>query len=240
MRLPEILGVLGALVVGVLLAGLLLAAAMNSQPALPSTVPPTIPPLPSLPVGEVSPMPTATEPTSTAVLEGVAVGQRAPAIDVTLLDGSVMNTADFAGKPMWINFMATWCPQCRDELPMMERYAKQLGDSMTVLVVDVGEDRQQVRQFMNDLGVDLTVGVDPDGNVQREWGTYALPVHFWLDEQGIIRNIVYGGAPREIFIQAITDVVPEFSANDEPASTPPPTLAPEVAPEQSADASSAP
>lgn len=242
MRLPEILGVLGALVVGILLAGVLLASAMGSQPALPSNVPPTVPPLPSLALPGASPSASPTEgPAGSPVAEGVAVGQRAPAIEVTLLDGSVMNTADFLGKPIWINFMATWCPQCQDELPMMERYAKQLGDSMTVLVIDVGEDRQAVRSFMQDLGVDLTVGVDPDGTVQQEWGTYALPVHFWLDEQGIVSEIVYGGAPREIFIQAITAVVPEFSAGDEPSPTPPRTLPPEsTQPEQSPAASSAP
>ena len=132
-------------------------------------------------------------------------------LEVKLLDGSVMNTEDFVGTPMWINFMATWCPQCRDELPMMTDYASQLEDTMNVLVVDVGEDRQTVKAFMKSLDFDLPVGVDDDGSVQRSWGTYALPVHYWLDEEGIVRDIVYGGAPREIFIQAITDVVPEFS-----------------------------
>ena len=233
MRLPDFVGVLAALVVGSLLAALLLASAMGGQPAL-TPAPPSIPALPSFELP--SPTPTAVpsaEPTPT-LAEGVAVGQRAPTIEVSLLDGSVMNTADFAGKPMWINFMASWCPQCRDELPMMEHYSKQLGDSMTVVVVDVGEDRQTVRSFIRDVGVDLTVGIDPDFAVQGEWGVFALPVHFWLDADGIVRDIVYGGAPREVFIQAITDVVPEFSAQDAPTPTDTPTPAPDSpAPESS-------
>ncbi|MEP7158648.1 MAG: TlpA disulfide reductase family protein, partial [Chloroflexota bacterium] len=109
---------------------------------------------------------------------------------------------------------ATWCPQCATELPMMERFESDLTDKMIVLVVDTGEDRQTVRQFMRDLDVDLTVGLDPDGAIQRSWGAYGLPLHFMLDADGIVREVIYGGAPREIFIQAITAVVPEFSAEE--------------------------
>ena len=215
MRLPDILGVLGALVVGVLLTILLLASAIGEQPALPTPVPPTIPPLPT-PTSDASATatPGATDdPASTpSPSRGVAIGQRAPDIEVTLLDGSVMNTADWAGQPLWVNFMATWCPQCVDELPMMERYNAQLDGAMTILVVDVGEDRRTVREFMESLEFELPVGVDSDGSVQAEWGAYALPIHFWMDADGIVRQVVYGGAPPEIFIQAITAVVPEFSA----------------------------
>jgi hypothetical protein len=57
------------------------------------------------------------------------------------------------------------------------------------------------------------VGLDPDGAIQAQWGVFGLPVHFMLDAEGIVREIVYGGAPPEIFIQAITTVVPEFSAD---------------------------
>jgi cytochrome c biogenesis protein CcmG/thiol:disulfide interchange protein DsbE len=214
MRRPELIGVLGALVVGGLLTVLLLASAIGQTPVVPTPVPPTIPPLltPSgNPLGP-SALPTVTPFASGSVGTGVAVGQKAPTIRLTLSDGSLMDTADFAGHPLWINFMATWCPQCATELPMMERFQTDLADQMTALVVDVGEDRQTVRQFMRDLNVDLTVGLDPDGAIQRQFGVYGMPVHFMLDGDGIVREIVYGGAPREIFIQAITTVVPEFSA----------------------------
>jgi thiol-disulfide isomerase/thioredoxin len=212
MRLPEILGALGALVVGAVLAVFLLTSALGEQPALPTPVPPSIPPLPTLAHVSLPPSAAASVPfASSTPAIGLAVGDQAPPLEVQLLDGSTMNTRDFLGKPMWINFMATWCPQCRDELPMMKDYAAHLGDEMTVLVVDVGESEDTVKSFVKDLKFDLPVGVDSDGTVQKQWGAYALPIHYWLDEQGIVRDIVYGGAPPEIFIQAITDVVPDFS-----------------------------
>jgi len=239
MRLPVFLGVLGALVVGAVAAALLFASVMGEQPALPTPAPPTVPPLPSIALLNPTPTPApATEPAASATpAPGVALGQRAPGIEVTLLDGSVMNTGDFVGRPLWVNFMASWCPQCQDELPMMERFATELDGQMTVLVVDVGEDRETVRNLVKALDVDLPVGLDQDGSVQAEWGAYALPVHFWLDEQGVVREIVYGGAPEEIFIQAITSVVPEFSTGDAssplPVDTTPPEASPEASPEVS-------
>lgn len=214
MRLPDIIGVLGALIVGGLLTVLLLASAIGAPPALPTPVAPTVPPLPTPTTSPALPSALPTVNPSASAGPGVGIGQKAPTIQLTLTDGSLMDTSDFAGQPMWINFMATWCPQCADEMPMMERFQGQLRDQMTILVVDVGEERPTVRQFMRALDVDLTVGLDPDGVIQGQWGAYALPIHFWLDEEGIVRQIVYGGAPREIFIQAITAVVPEFSAED--------------------------
>jgi thiol-disulfide isomerase/thioredoxin len=217
MRLPDVLGVLGALVVGGLLTLLLFASALGEQPALPTPALPTLPPLPTFAASTAAPSTAPSQPASPTVSTGVAIGQRAPSIEVTLLDGSVMNTEDFAGQPLWINFMATWCPQCRDELPMMRRYERQLDGQMMLLVIDVGEDSETVRAFMRELEVDLTTGVDEDGRVQAEWGAYALPVHFWLDAEGIVREVVYGGAPPEIFVEAITAVVPEFVADGTPA-----------------------
>ena len=209
------MGMLAALVVGGLLTVVLLASALGPTAALPTPLPPTVPPLPTATPGPTATLAPSAGPTSSAAPGvGTAIGQLAPAIELTLTDGSLMNTADFAGQPLWVNFMATWCPQCQDELPMMERFQRQLEGQMTVLVVDVGEDRHTVRDFMKALDVDLTVGLDQDGSIQAAWGAYALPIHFWLDAEGIVRQVVYGGAPEEIFIQAITVVVPEFSAGD--------------------------
>jgi len=220
MRLPDLVGVLAALVVGGLLVVFLLASALGQQPALATPAPPTIPPIPT-PTRDASatasPSPSSGPSESGTPEIGLEIGQRAPDFEVTLTDGSVMSTSDFDG-PMWINFMATWCPQCADELPMMQRFQRQLEGQMTLLLVDVGEDNETVRQFVRDLDVDLPVGVD-DGTVQAQWGAYALPVHYWLDADGIVREIVYGGAPEEIFLQAITAVLPEFSAEETPEPT---------------------
>jgi len=216
MRLPDILGVLAALVVGGVLTVLLLASAVAAPPALPTPVPPSIPVLPTpTAAAQRSLMPTA-EPGAT-VRPMVAIGEPAPQLQVTLTDGSLLDTADYAGQPMWINFMATWCPQCQDELPLMERYQHDYQDQLNVFVIDTGESKQTVKGFMDQLGITLPVGVDEDGAVQAAWGAYALPVHIYIDKDGVVQDIVYGGAPLEVWDAALAKIVPDFI----PASTPP-------------------
>lgn len=211
MRLPDYLGVLGALVVGGVLTIVLLAGSLGTAPALPTRSPVSIPPLPTPTRNDSLP---SVLPTGTPIMGSLAIGQIAPDLRVTLTDGSLMDTADFAGLPIWVNFMATWCPQCTTELPMMERFQRLLKDQMTILVVDVGEDRPTVRNFIKGLSVDLTVGLDPDSTIAAQWGANALPIHYWIDADGVIQQIVYGGAPEQTFIEAITALVPEFSADE--------------------------
>ena len=213
MRQPDYLGVIGALIVGGVLTMLLLASTLGAPGPLPTRPTVTIPPLPTQ-SGNGS-LPSAL-PTGTPIGSGLgtAIGQVAPNIRVTLTDGSLMDTADFGGQPLWINFMATWCPQCTTELPMMERFQRNLKDQMTLLVIDVGEDRSVVRDFIRGLDVDLTVGLDRDGSIQEQWSAYGLPVHYMVDADGVVQQIVYGGASEEKFIEAVTVLVPEFSASD--------------------------
>jgi thiol-disulfide isomerase/thioredoxin len=217
MRLPDLLGVLAALVVGGLLMVLLFASVVAAPPTLPTPIPPTIPPLPTAPVAVATPGPTLNPSAlaTTGTSQGLAIGAPAPPLQVTLTDGSLFDTADYAGQPLWINFMATWSPSSADELPMMETYQRDLGALATILVVDVGEDRQTVNAFMRELGVDLPTGVDEDSTVQRAWGANALPIHIFIDKDGVVQEIVYGGAPVEIFDQAVALIVPDFVVGGE-------------------------
>jgi hypothetical protein len=78
----------------------------------------------------------------------------------------------------------------------------------------VAEDPDQVLNFMIELGVDLPVALDEDAAAQAEWGAYAMPVHFFIDEEGIVQEVVFGGAPREIYVQALQKVVPEADLDE--------------------------
>ena len=129
MRLPDVLGVLGALVVGAVLTVLLLASAASAPPALSSPVPQTLPPLPTPTfVAEPSARPTIAPGETATPGHVLAVGEVAPRLEVTLTDGSLFDTADYAGQPLWVNFMATWTPQSADELPLLQRDQEDLGD----------------------------------------------------------------------------------------------------------------
>lgn len=220
MRSPAVLGAVAGLLTGILgiialvaliggqpvvapTPGAPTAAAVESEvPTAPPTAGPDTPP-------PVSPGPGTTPPLITSPPEGLQIGERAPRIRLPQIGGGELDTRDYAGRPLWINFMATWCPPCRDELPMMESMQAQLGDEISIVLVDVGEDRQTVAAFIDSLNVDLPTGIDEDGTIQAEWGAYALPVHYWIDADGVVQHYLFGGAPREVFIESLRSVVPE-------------------------------
>jgi thiol-disulfide isomerase/thioredoxin len=188
------------------------SAPSTSEPA---SAAPTGPPAPaatgpaptgSTPTASVAPpgSPAASEP---AV--GLRVGDRAPPLRVAQLGGGEIDTGRLSGQPLWVNFMATYCPSCRDELPLMERMQGELGEAMTILVVDAGEDVDTVASYMTSLGVELPVGVDPANAARDAWGAFVLPVHYWVDGQGIVRGFLYGPADPAGFVEGVRTVLPD-------------------------------
>jgi thiol-disulfide isomerase/thioredoxin len=214
---PVIFGALTALAVGVLALAALIAAANARPPLAPPT--PTARPG-SSPLGLYTPTPgpspTASPTGSPTASTGTSVGSRAPRLLLPHLAGGELDTDTAAGTPLWINFMATWSPQSRDELPLMQEIDLSLGDELEVILVDVAEDGSTVLSFMLGLGVDLPTALDSDGAAQREWGAFVLPVHYFIDDQGIVQAVVFGGAPGDVFIEAVEKIVPGADINIEP------------------------
>ncbi|HWH25010.1 MAG TPA: TlpA disulfide reductase family protein, partial [Candidatus Limnocylindria bacterium] len=139
---------------------------------------------------------------------GLGLGMRAPTLTLPALGGGTIDTAAYAGTPLWVTFMATWCPSCIDELPMMDGLQARLGDDLAIVLVDVREDEELVASFINSLDVELPVALDRDGAVQAEWG-YVLPTHYFIDADGILREVIFGGAPPPVFLDAVRLVAPE-------------------------------
>jgi thiol-disulfide isomerase/thioredoxin len=223
MRFPEVVGALVALLLGTVLIVVALATIGAAPITAPTPGVPSVGPIATARASPTTPTtptptqaPTATPPVDPGATPGESppgpegIGRLAPRIELLLLDGRLLDTAEFAGQPLWINFMATWCPQCQDELPMMEGLQATLGDQLTILVIDVGESPEQVRSFIEALNVDLPVALDTDGAVQDQWGAYALPMHFWVDVDGYVQAILFGGAPEEAFRDSILTVLPDF------------------------------
>ncbi len=142
---------------------------------------------------------------------GLRIGQRAPALDLPLLGGGRIDSESVGGRPVWVNFTASWCPTCRDELRLMQRIESQLGEQLRVIVVDVREDEQTAAALVDSLGLTLPVALDADGRAQDAWGAFVLPVHYWLDAEGRVRGFVYGGGGPDVFLRAIRTVLPGAS-----------------------------
>jgi thiol-disulfide isomerase/thioredoxin len=210
--------VLGVLAGAGLFAAVLLLAPTTAAPQ------PTRPPLETLAPASAGPSATATPGASTpgaspSSISGSAqtetpvsqfgVGGPAPALSVPGIDGGTVDLASLRGQPVWVNFMATWCLPCRDELPLMAGYAARFEtDGLTVLLIDEREDAATVKGYLSDLGVTLPAGIDQDGSALSDWGALALPVHFWVDADGVIRDAALGGIGPDVMASGLESILP--------------------------------
>jgi thiol-disulfide isomerase/thioredoxin len=110
--------------------------------------------------------------------------------------GGTIDLVNLRGKPVWVNFMATWCPPCQDEFPLMNGFATRYAETgLVVLAIDVKEEEGLVAAFALSLGATFPLGLDGEGRVAEAWGAVALPVHFWIDADGIVRDARSGIGP---------------------------------------------
>ena len=124
------------------------------------------------------------------------VNRPAPQLALPRLDtGAELRLDTLRGRPVIVNFWASWCTPCRRELPALEAFARQHSgaDAMQVLAVNVGEAAEQVRSFLEEAGVrDLSVLLDTDSRANAAWGAFALPASFLIDRAGHIRAVRTG------------------------------------------------
>ena len=119
-----------------------------------------------------------------------------PAVNFKLqdMDGKFHRLSDYKGQPVIINFWATWCPPCREELPSMNRgWAKIKSEGIAMLAINVGEDEDTVFTFTGDYPIDFTVLLDQSGDVINQWPIKGLPTTFVIDPQGRIVYRAIGG-----------------------------------------------
>lgn len=107
--------------------------------------------------------------------------------------GKSHNLAAYKGKVVLVNFWATWCPPCREEMPSMQRLKEKMaGRPFVMLGIDSGESPADLGGFLEQVKVDFTIVFDPDGVVTRRWKVFGLPTSFLLDKQGKVRYALTG------------------------------------------------
>jgi len=102
------------------------------------------------------------------------------------------------GKVVLLRFWADWCPYCRYEMPIIEKYYRKLNkEGFVVLAVNVKQSAEVALAFTAQLDITFPVPLDPDGTLTKRYGVYAIPTNFLIDRQGVIREILIGEVFRE-------------------------------------------
>lgn len=110
-----------------------------------------------------------------------------PTPDFALLDptGKKISLKDFRGKLVFLNFWASWCVPCREEMPAMERlYQEFKNRNFIVLAVNVKDNRRDALAFVKELKLTYPIGLDPDGEVGLLYGAWGLPTTYLIGPKG--------------------------------------------------------
>ncbi|MCP4493769.1 MAG: TlpA family protein disulfide reductase [Gammaproteobacteria bacterium] len=118
----------------------------------------------------------------------------APPLELVDLQGNMHDLSDYKGQIVLLQFWATYCPPCRKEMPSMNRMMEEMGDTkFKILAVDMGESRDEVLAFIEQVKPEFTILMDESGKSIADWQVYAAPSNFIIGLDGKIRYTLFGG-----------------------------------------------
>ena len=160
-----------------------------------------------------------------AAIDAIEVGQPAPALEG--VPGSL------TGQVTLVVFFATWCKPCHRAWPELTDMAQSTGGRVRMVLVEAGEDPDEVRAFLaaNPPPPGAIIGTDVSGRARRAWGVHSFPSFFMVDREGIVRRAHHGWGDRSvaIFVRWLRELLgdsvpgrPKRHAQAPPAESPPP------------------
>ncbi|MFQ5520026.1 MAG: redoxin domain-containing protein, partial [Candidatus Methylomirabilia bacterium] len=145
-------------------------------------------------------------------LQRLTPPEPAPGFTLSTPDGKTASLSDFSGKIVFLNFWATWCPACREEMPSMERLWSQFqSKGLVILAVDMEESREQVRRFIEVHGLTFPTLLDSDGRVSARYGIRFIPTTVVIDRGGrMIARVIgpkdWSSAPAQRLFASLLNV----------------------------------
>lgn len=120
-------------------------------------------------------------------------GAPTPPLELRDLSGQPHTLADYRGKVVLLDFWATWCDFCKDEIAGLTKLQERLaGSPLAILWVNYGQSPARVREYVKQLSADVRVLLDPDQDAARAWQVHMIPSSFLVDVEGRVRYRVIG------------------------------------------------
>lgn len=115
----------------------------------------------------------------------IRVGDKAPPFSIVTESGKTLTRDDFGGKLLVLNFWATWCPPCVEEMPSLNQFQQALKDSgVVVLAVSVDKNEAAYKQFLQRYGLQFEVGRDAKADIPAVYGTFQYPETYIVSSKG--------------------------------------------------------
>ena len=130
------------------------------------------------------------------------LSEKAPDFILPTMTGSVITLSELEGTPVVLNFWATWCNPCREELPYFEAVAQESEGEIKVIAIDVGESASTVQTFFGDYEPTMIVALDENSEVfvsycEKDNPRWYIPITFFVDSEGIVQHIKIGAFTSE-------------------------------------------
>lgn len=154
-----------------------------------------------------------TPPGSTGASIGVRPGDLARDFAASNLEGVRFRLSELRGRPVVINFWATWCVSCLTEMPVLEEQRRaHLAEGLSIVAVNAGEGLSDARRFIEARELyELAIAMDPDLTISDAYGVRGLPLSIFIDRNGVIQAMYRGELDDETmnaYVQAAIDAVP--------------------------------
>ncbi len=136
------------------------------------------------------------------------VGAPAQDFTVTTIDGEQVSLSQFRGQPVWIVFGASWCSGCQAEVPDIEAAYKEYGPKgLVILGINITEDSDTVRDYAKRVGITNPMAADPESAVADAYRVSAIPAHFYVDKDGVLREIRQGAVSADTIATSMKGLV---------------------------------
>ncbi len=133
-----------------------------------------------------------------------------PAADFTLplLGGGEVTFSSLRGKPVVINFWASWCPPCRDEAPILEKVWQSYQDKgVTFIGVDIQDTEEAALAYLKEFEITYPNGRDIDGRITIDYGVSGIPITFFINREGLIISRWVGAVDEALLVARIEELL---------------------------------
>ena len=135
------------------------------------------------------------------------VGGRLPDFTAQLPDGTKVSLASLAGKPLWLTFGASWCPDCRTEAPDVEAVYQKYKSQGLQLVAIFEEPGTDITAYAGRAGLTFPILVDQNGTLRNAFRALGLPTHYFVGADGVIREVRIGGIRPDEMDRAVAGIL---------------------------------
>ncbi len=173
------------------------------------------------PLGSVLPGLPVPDPSAFLIgspIPGLRPGDLAPELEadrpeghlqLTDLGGNPIRLADLRGKAVWINFWASWCPPCQYETPTIRSLDKKYRDrGLVIIAIQVQQTVEDGKAYAARYDLEYTIGADVTGTIFHAYKVFALPTQFFIDPNGVVRQVVNGPLDEARAAQLIESILP--------------------------------